>query len=159
MWFWNFLVSQMPLSLSRAESLALNAIGTGMADIPRNLLTTRHLESWRRGESEYPGLLKTRNLFIFRNAKNARNEEIALNWNVSGTRLFSLELPEFSRGRFALLFRCNRDCPILCRFLVPFLVSSVAFPRRECYRLDRPWSCGTCTSALQVPVRTNSARS
>jgi hypothetical protein len=40
--------------------------------------------------------LKTRNLLIFRHAKNAENGKIALNWNVSGTRLFSLELPEFS---------------------------------------------------------------
>jgi hypothetical protein len=57
----------------------------------------KHLRKWwRRGESEYLWLLKTRNLLIFRHAKNAENGKIALNWNVSGTRLFSLELPEFS---------------------------------------------------------------
>jgi hypothetical protein len=33
--------------------------------------------------------LKTRNLLIFRDAKNAKNGKIAPNWNVSGTRDFS----------------------------------------------------------------------
>jgi hypothetical protein len=32
--------------------------------------------------------LKTRNLLIFRDAKNAENGKIAVNWNVSGTRDF-----------------------------------------------------------------------
>jgi len=41
---------------------------------------------WRRGESEYSGLLKTRKLLIFPPAKNAQYHEIAPNWNVSGTR-------------------------------------------------------------------------
>src|SRR5690242_20488504 len=45
---------------------------------------------WRRGESEYSGLLKTRKLLIFRDAKNAENGKIAPNWNVSGTRDFRL---------------------------------------------------------------------
>jgi hypothetical protein len=40
------------------------------------------------GESEYSGLLKTRNLLIFRDAKNAEHGKIAPNWNVSGTRDF-----------------------------------------------------------------------
>jgi hypothetical protein len=40
------------------------------------------------GESEYFGLLKTRNLLIFRNAQNARNGKFAFNWNVTGTRFF-----------------------------------------------------------------------
>ncbi len=40
---------------------------------------------WRREESEYSGVLKTRNLLIFRDAKNAENGKIAPNWNVSGT--------------------------------------------------------------------------
>lgn len=38
------------------------------------------------GESEYQGLLKTRNLLIFRDVQNWKNAQIALNWNVSGTR-------------------------------------------------------------------------
>jgi hypothetical protein len=37
------------------------------------------------GESEYPGLLKTHKLLIFRDAKNAEHGKIAPNWNVSGT--------------------------------------------------------------------------
>jgi hypothetical protein len=40
------------------------------------------------GESEYSGLLKTLNLLIFRDAKNAEHGRIAANWNVSGTRDF-----------------------------------------------------------------------
>src|SRR5215510_11945616 len=40
------------------------------------------------GESEHSGLLKTRNLLIFRDAQNAEIGEIAFNWNVSGTRSF-----------------------------------------------------------------------
>jgi len=43
---------------------------------------------WRRGESEYPAVLKTRNLLSFRDAQNAESDEIALDWNVSGTRDF-----------------------------------------------------------------------
>jgi hypothetical protein len=39
------------------------------------------------GGSEYSGVLKTRNLLIFRDAQNVENGEIAPNWNVSGTRL------------------------------------------------------------------------
>jgi hypothetical protein len=52
------------------------------------------------GESEYPAVLKTRNLLIFRDAQNAEIEEIAKfapNWNVSGTRDFSV--PEMKSGR------------------------------------------------------------
>jgi len=45
-------------------------------------------EKWRRGESEYSRVLKTRNLLIFRDAKNAENGKIAPNWNASGTRTF-----------------------------------------------------------------------
>ena len=44
----------------------------------------------RRRESEYSGLLKTRSLLIFRDAKNAENCQIAPNWNVSGTRDFQI---------------------------------------------------------------------
>jgi len=53
-------------------------------------LITLELESWRREESEYSGVLKTRNLLIFRDAKIAENCKIAANWNVSGTRDFQL---------------------------------------------------------------------
>jgi len=38
--------------------------------------------------SEYSGVLKTRKLLIFRDAKNAANGKIAPNWIVSGTRDF-----------------------------------------------------------------------
>jgi hypothetical protein len=41
------------------------------------------------GESEYSRVLKTRKLLIFRDAQNAVASEIAPNWNVSGTRVFS----------------------------------------------------------------------
>jgi hypothetical protein len=51
-------------------------------------MRTKHLEKWRRGESEYSGLLKTLNLLIFRDAKTAEHGRIAANWNVSGTRDF-----------------------------------------------------------------------
>ena len=50
------------------------------------------------GESEYSAVLKTRNLLIFRNAKNAKNGKIAPNWNVSGTRDFSFVQPLQLRG-------------------------------------------------------------
>jgi len=53
------------------------------------LLKIKPLYWWRRGESEYSSVLKTRNLLIFRDAQNAENGEIAPNWNVSGTRDFS----------------------------------------------------------------------
>ena len=50
-----------------------------------NLLITDYLVWWRRGESEYSEVLQTRNLFIFLDAQNVENGEIASNWNVSGT--------------------------------------------------------------------------
>jgi hypothetical protein len=40
------------------------------------------------GESECAWPLILRNLFKNRDAKNAKNCEIASNWNVSGTRIF-----------------------------------------------------------------------
>jgi len=50
----------------------------------------KSLESIRKmveaGESEYLWVLKTRNLLIFRDAKNAEHGKIAPSWNVSGTR-------------------------------------------------------------------------
>lgn len=49
-------------------------------------LTLRLVEA---GESEYSRVLKTRKLLIFRDAQNAVASEIAPNWNVSGTRVFS----------------------------------------------------------------------
>jgi hypothetical protein len=55
----------------------------------KNPHKTRVFEWWRREESEYSALLKTRNLLIFRDAQNVKNGEIAPNWNVSGTRDFS----------------------------------------------------------------------
>src|SRR5208282_2781800 len=50
---------------------------------------------WRRGESEIDGALKTRNLLILPVTQNAENGEIALNWNVSGTRDFSFAKRNF----------------------------------------------------------------
>jgi hypothetical protein len=52
------------------------------------------------GGSEYSGLLKTRNLLIFRDAKNAENVKIAPNWNVSGTRDFQ-PTGQFCEGNLA----------------------------------------------------------
>ncbi len=52
------------------------------------ILPNQEKEWWRRGEWEYSGLLKTRKLLIFRDAKNAGCGKIAPNWNVSGTRVF-----------------------------------------------------------------------
>ena len=53
------------------------------------------------GESEYLGLLKTRNLLIFRDAKNAEHGKIAPNWNVSGTQGFQ-SAGQFVRNIFFL---------------------------------------------------------
>jgi hypothetical protein len=53
-----------------------------------NLVITDYLVWWRRGESEYSPVLKTRNLLIFPYAKNAEHDKIAPNWNVTGTRDF-----------------------------------------------------------------------
>jgi len=55
----------------------------------RKLLTAKALRMVEAGESEYSGVLKTRKLLTFRDAKNAEPGEIAPNWNVSGTRDFS----------------------------------------------------------------------
>ena|SRR6267154_144258 len=66
---------------------------------------------WRRGESEYSVVLKTRNLLIFRDAKNAETGKIAPNWNASGTRDFQfscqfcevfLERKKISKRRIVL---------------------------------------------------------
>src|SRR6202011_497032 len=76
----------------------------GGAAFPRKLFITRHLEAWRRGKSEYSGLLKARNLLIFRDAKNAKNGKIAANWNVSGTRDFSFA----EQNSMLLRFICFR---------------------------------------------------
>jgi hypothetical protein len=56
----------------------------------------------RRRESEYSEILKTRNLLIFRDAKNAKNGKIAPNWNVSGTRDFSFAQPLIPARGFTL---------------------------------------------------------
>ena len=86
--------------------LALDTNGTWTPDILRKLLTTKQLEWWRRGESEYPQVLKTRNLLIFRDARNAENYQIAPNWNVSGTqhlRLSARIFPFFLAARLSKL--------------------------------------------------------
>jgi hypothetical protein len=54
------------------------------------------------GESEYSGVLKTRKLLIFRDAKNAEHGKIAPNWNVSGTQLASSS--RFVLTKFLQLF-------------------------------------------------------
>ena len=53
-----------------------------------NFFRFKKKEWWRRGESEYSGLLKTRGLLKNRRAQKSKNAELALNWNVSGTRDF-----------------------------------------------------------------------
>jgi hypothetical protein len=52
------------------------------------------------GESGYLEVLKTRNLLIFRDAKNAEHGKIAPNWNVSGTRGFRFSCPTVSLLRY-----------------------------------------------------------
>jgi hypothetical protein len=96
--------------LSGAESLALNASGTWTLGILRNPLTTKQLESWRRGESEYSAVLKTRKLLTFRDAGNAEDGKIAANWNVSGTRdfQFSWQFCEVFLERKKISNRANR---------------------------------------------------
>jgi len=54
--------------------------------------------------------LKTRNLLILRNAKNAENGKIAPNWNVSGTRDFSIGQTKFSLPP-QVSFRAGDDTP------------------------------------------------
>jgi len=54
-----------------------------------NLLITDYLVWWRRGESEYSGVLKTHKLLENRRDRKSKNAEIAPNWNVSGTWDFS----------------------------------------------------------------------
>ena len=56
---------------------------------PESSVQIKKNEWWRRGESEYSWVLKTRKLLISRPAKNAQNHEIASNWNVSGTRVLN----------------------------------------------------------------------
>jgi hypothetical protein len=58
-----------------------------------NILKKRTLYWWRRGESEYLKALKTRNLLIFGDTRNAEHGKIAPNWNVSGTRDFVFPFP------------------------------------------------------------------
>jgi hypothetical protein len=68
-----------------------------------NLLITDYLVWWRRGESEYSGVLKTRRSLIFRHAKNAEHGKIAANWNVSGTRTFQpTRLERFLSGHYCV---------------------------------------------------------
>jgi hypothetical protein len=44
-----------------------------------------NLQWWRRGESEYSGILKTSKLLRNKDAENAQTTKIGPNWNVSGT--------------------------------------------------------------------------
>ena len=61
---------------------------------------------------EYSGVLKTRKLLISRDAKNVEHGKIAPNWNVSGTRTFSLLHEQRSQliadSRFDLAPKSNR---------------------------------------------------
>ena len=54
------------------------------------MLDYKGFEIVEAGESECSAVLKTQNLLILRDAQNAENGQIAPNWNVSGTRDFSL---------------------------------------------------------------------
>jgi len=60
--------------------------GCRVIENSKNLHKTRVVEWWRRGESEYSAVLKTRKLLKNEQAQNSKNAEIAPNWNVSGTR-------------------------------------------------------------------------
>ena len=55
------------------------------------------------GESEYSGLLKTRNLLKDRHAQYALASEIALNWNVSGTPDFQPACHVYFSGNYVIL--------------------------------------------------------
>ncbi len=63
--------------------------------------------------------IETRNLLIFRDAKNAEHGKIAPNWNVSGTRdfQFSCQFCEVFLERKKISNRANRFEPpnLLCR--------------------------------------------
>src|SRR5438132_698860 len=65
------IVTQSNSFYYRTRPLVLNKSGTRTRQCICNLLITKQLESWRRGESEYSGLLKTRRLLISRGAQNA----------------------------------------------------------------------------------------
>jgi hypothetical protein len=91
-----------------------NSSGTRVHPLRCNLLITEALKWWRRGESEYLKVLKTRDLLIFRDAKNAEHGKIAPNWNVSGTRglYFSIHVAVFHKvGARPMVSRNNsRRC-------------------------------------------------
>src|SRR5712692_6145062 len=87
------------------------------------------LKWWRREESEYSGVLKTRNLLIFRDAKNAKNGKIALNWNVSGTRDFSFVKQNSGyRFSFALSSRPSGSYRVVVRIEMPSTATSAGSP-------------------------------
>jgi hypothetical protein len=120
------------LLMSREESLALDTSGTWAPNTLRNPLITQQLEFWRRGESEYSGLLKTRNLLISRDAKNAENGKIAPNWNVSGTRRIS------KAARISRLFFCTRRAAVTtCRSPALSQIFSLIRNTNGLFPLDR----------------------
>src|SRR6266404_1839954 len=63
---------------------------------------------WRRGESEYSRLLKTRKLLKNRDAQKSKNAGIAPNWNISGTRLAKKRSGAAAEWRQLLNQRCGR---------------------------------------------------
>jgi hypothetical protein len=76
------------------------------------------------GESEYSGVLKTRKLLILRDAENVANGEIAPNWNVSGTRVFSIAKRNSDyRVTFISELPTMHPEPRLSRPTIPFLDS------------------------------------
>lgn len=87
--------------------------------------------------------LKTRNLLKMRDAQNARTAQIALNWNVSGTRTFQPAAPFFDNISLLSPNRFN-DLDGLCnKFLaegrVPARTPAVAYPA-SAFQIVRPSS-------------------
>jgi hypothetical protein len=84
---WPWHSSSWGLSLAALWWKVISGSSIGLR--PRTRIDEEIKDWCRRGESEYSGLLKTRNLLIFRDVKSAEHGKIAPNWNVSGTRIFS----------------------------------------------------------------------
>jgi hypothetical protein len=70
--------------------LARNSLVRNQLAFARKSIDYKHLKIMEAGSRNILdfGLLKTRNLLIFQDAKNVQNFKIAPNWNVSGTRIF-----------------------------------------------------------------------